>query len=1058
MSRFFIDRPVFATVIALLITLAGLLAIYSLPIAQYPQITPPTVQVTVTYPGANAETVAKSVGVPIEQEISGVDNLLYFSSTSTNDGTYTMTCTFEIGTDIDQAQVQVQNRARRAEPRLPAESLRRGILVDKVNSDILCVTFLKSNTRDATFLANFATINVRDALRQLPGVGDAVVFGNRDYSMRIWLNPERMSQRQLTVTDVANAIREQNAVFSAGRIGQSPAPTGTQLTVPVIATGRYSTPEEFERIIIRSNPDGSAIVLSDIARIELGSESYDQQNRLDGTPSAGILCYLRPGANALDTVQQIRDTMAELEKSLDFASQQVEWDIPFDTTRFVRVSITEVVHTLFEAAALVALVVFIFLQSWRATLIPLIAVPVSIIGTFAGLLALGFSINTLTLFGLVLAIGIVVDDAIIVVENVERILEGNPKMNVRDATVLAMSQVTGPVIAVVLVLAAVFVPVMFIGGLTGQLYKQFAVTVTVSVALSGLIALTLTPALCRLLLKPRHAAKRGPAAWFNTTFGWLTAGYASGVRYAIRLGVITLLVFGGLLFATYRIFEQVPSGFLPTEDQGYIITAMSLPQGSSVERTSDVVRKVEQFYLSQPDEIEHTVSLSGFDFIAGRIASTNGAVVFTPLQPWEKRKQPNQSADAMIGRAFAGLGSINESIIVAINPPPIQGLGVSAGIEFQLQAAPGADVKQLYHVIQQFTEEMNKHKDLFAVVIQPLSVSVPQMRATVDRNRAKSLGISVDQVYDAMQATFGNLYVNDFEKSGRVWRVQMQAEPNFRGRPDDLSNIYVRNSENGMVPLSAVVDTEFLSGPNAVFRFKGRNAAQFTVPLIPGRSSGEALAMVQEIAGRVLPSGYSVEWSGTSYQEVKAGNQAPILMVMGLVVVFLVLAAQYENWVLPLAVLLAVPFGAFGAYTAVWIRGIPADIYFQIGLLVLIGLVAKNAILIVEFCVIQRKEGKTLLEAAVEAARERLRPILMTSFAFILGVLPLAIAKGAGANARNSIGTGVMGGMIAASTLALFFVPLFFVILQWVSEKVIGKKKAEEPKAVIPVEATPTAH
>jgi hydrophobe/amphiphile efflux-1 (HAE1) family protein len=1038
MSKFFIDRPVFATVIAILIVLAGVLAIRILPVAQYPQITPPTISVTISYPGANAETVARSVGVPIEQEISGVDNLLYFSSTSTNDGTYTLTCTFEIGTNIDQAQVQVQNRTRRAEPRLPAESLRRGIVVDKVNTDILCVAFLKSADPryDATYLANYATINVRDALRRLPGVGDATVFGNRDYAMRIWVNPDRMAQRQLTITDVASAIREQNAIFSAGRIGQAPSPEGTELTVPVIATGRYSTPEEFERIIVRSNPDGSQVLLTDIARVELGSESYDQQNRLNGIPSAGILVYLRPGANALDTVSDIRRTMSELQAVFP---QGVEWEIPFDTTRFVRVSIREVVKTLFEAALLVAVVVFVFLQSWRATLIPLIAVPVSIVGTFAGLHVLGFSINTLTLFGLVLAIGIVVDDAIIVVENVERILESEPDISIRDATIKAMEQVTGPVVAVVLVLAAVFVPVMFIGGLTGQLYKQFAVTVTVSVALSGLIALTLTPALCRLLLKRRHPPKRGPFAWFNSAFSAATRAYGFGVRNAIRFGVLTVLIFGAMVFGTWSLFQRVPSGFLPTEDQGYIITAMSLPQGASVARTSDVVRKVEEYYLAQ-EEVENVVSLSGFDFIAGRIAATNGAVLFTPLKDWSLRPQPNQSADALMGRARAGLGSINQSLIVPVNPPPIQGLGVSAGIEFQLQAAPGATVQQLHKVVLDLQGRMMQRKDLYAIVIQPQSVSVPQLLAKPDTTRAKSLGIGINQIYDSMQAMFGALYVNDFERLGRVWRVQLQAEPEFRSTPEGLSRIFVRNNYSGMVPLSAIVDTSFTAGPNAVFRFNGRNAVQFTVPLIPGRSSGDALETVQEIAKEVLPPGYSVQWSGVSYQEVKAGNQAPILMVFGLVVVFLVLAAQYENWVLPIAVLLAVPFGALGAYAAVHLRGIPADIYFQIGLLVLIGLVAKNAILIVEFCVIQRREGKSLRDAAVEAAIERLRPILMTSFAFILGVLPLVIATGAGANARNSIGTGVMGGMIVASTLALLFVPLFFVILQWCSEKLFGQR------------------
>ncbi|MFN4242249.1 MAG: efflux RND transporter permease subunit [Tepidisphaerales bacterium] len=1058
MSRVFIDRPVLATVLAVLILLAGAVSIMTLPVAQYPEITPPTVQVTVVYPGANANTVAQSVGVPIEQEISGVDNLLYFDSRSTNDGTYTLTCTFEVGTDIDQAMVQVQNRVNRAAPRLPAEATRRGILVDKSNPNILCVITLRSDNPlyDAIYLSNYATINVRDALRRLPGVGDAVVFGNREYAMRVWVNPDTMATRNITVTDVATAIREQNALFSAGRVGAAPAPPGTEMTLPVLTRGRLSEPTQFERIIVRSNPDGSQVLLSDIAEVELGSESYDLQARVDGKDSAGILVYLRTGGNALDTMRGIRSTLDELRPMLPAG---VEMFIPFDTTRFVEVSIGEVVKTLFEAAILVALVVLVFLQNWRPTVIPLVAVPVSIVGAFAGMFLLGYTINTLTLFGLVLAIGIVVDDAIIVVENVERILEGEPGLSVRDATIKAMEQVSGPIIAITLVLAAVFIPVAFAGGITGQFYQQFAITITVSVAISGVIALTLTPALCRLMLRHRTPAQRGPFGWFNRGFTLLTTAYVWTVRHAIRYGVVTVLLFAGVCYAAYALFSRVPTAFLQVEDQGYLVTAVQLPQGASVDRTGNVVQKVENWWLAQP-ETRNVVSLTGFDYVSGGIPTTNGAVLFMPLKDWDERQAPQSSAEALVGRSFEGLAGINEALVFTVAPPPIQGLGVRAGFDVRIIAAPGADLNQLHAVCLKFIEALGRRPEIApGSTFTPLSVALPQVSVNVDTTRAKSLGVPVSDLYDAMQAMFGSLYVNDFEKLGRIWRVQLQAQPQFRATPQDFERIHVRNASGEMVPLSALVDFGFAVGPNAVFRFNARTAAQISGAVAPGYASGQMLRAVREVAAEVLPPGFSYEWAGESFQEIKAGNTASLLMMMGLVVVFLLLAALYENWVLPLAVLLAVPFGALGAYAAVLLRGFPADIYFQVGLLTLIALIAKNAILIVEFCVLKRKAGESLLDSATHAARERLRPVLMTSFAFILGVVPLALASGAGAVARKSIGTGIMGGMIVASTLALLFVPLFFVILQWTSEKLgLQSKQGEQPAAdTHPAPPQPTA-
>jgi multidrug efflux pump len=1053
MSKFFIDRPVFATVLAILITLAGVLSIISLPISQFPQITPPTVQVTVNYPGADGETVARSVGVPIEQEISGVDNMLYFASRSTNDGGYTLTCTFEIGTNLDIAQVQVQNRVNRAAPRLPEEATRRGITVDKVSTDMLMVLNITSDDPrfDTIYLSNYATIYLRDALRRLPGVGDANVFGNRDYAMRLWVDPDRMSQRELTVTDLVSAVREQNALFSAGRLGQAPSAPGTELTTPVVTQGRFEVAEQFERVIVRALPDGSAVHLSDVADVELGSESYDLQGRLNGKTATTIIIYLRPGANALQTAEDVRRTMDRLAATFP---RGVKYEVPYDTTRFVRVSIGEVVKTLFEAGLLVAVVVFVFLQSWRTTLIPLIAVPVSVVGTFAGLLALGYSINTLTLFGLVLAIGIVVDDAIIVVENVERILETDPDIGVREAVGKAMEQVTGPVIAVTLVLTAVFVPVAFLGGLTGQLYKQFAITLTVSVALSAVVALTLTPALCRLLIKRRHPARRGPFAWFNKLVAVSTNLYGGTVRLSIRLAVVTIAVFAAIVFATYGLFRSAPSAFLPVEDQGYVITAVLLPDGASADRTLEVVKKLEQWYLKQP-ETANVVALTGLNFIGGQIISTNAAVMFAPLKDWDERKGPGQSADGIIGRFFREMGGTKEGLVLAINPPSIPGLGTRAGFEFQLVAGGVSDISSVYRVNRELLASMSKQPDRFLGVFSPLTLSVPQLAVTADTARAKALGIPVSNIYDTLQAMFGQLYVNDFEKFGRIWRVQLQAKPEFRSRPQDINRVFVRNSFNQMVPLSAVVDSKFKSGPNAVFRFNGATAVQFSGAPAPGTSSGEALAAIQSTARSVLPDGYSVQWSGISFQEVRAGDAAPVMVGFGLLIVFLVLAAQYESWVLPVAVLLAVPFGVLGAVAAVLLRGIPMDIYFQVGLLVLIALVAKNAILIVEFCVIQRHEGKSLTDAAVEAARERLRPILMTSFAFILGVVPLMISSGAGAGARKSIGTGVFGGMLVASTLALVFVPLFFVLAQGLGEKLFGKSRPPSPTT--PSSPTPQA-
>jgi hydrophobe/amphiphile efflux-1 (HAE1) family protein len=1048
-SRFFIDRPVFAAVISLLILLMGGVAIVQLPIDRYPQIVPPTIQINANYPGADAQTVAESVSAPIEQQLSGIPNLIYFSSTSANNGAASIVATFEIGTDQDLAAIDVQNRLSRAEPRLPQEVVRQGITVTKASTNILAVAILESDDprHDDVFLSNYATIYLLDALRRVPGVGDVTVFGSRDYAMRLWVNPDQLATRGMTVTDVAAAVREQNAVFPAGTVAQRPNADGqeVEMTLPLITRGRLSEVKDYQNIIVRANPDGSMIRLGDIARVELGSQAYDLFGRVNRKPTALMLVYLQTGANALGTIQAVRDTLDSLSTSYP---PGVSSRIPFDTTTFISDSIAEVVRTLLEAVILVLLVVFAFLQSWRATLIPLLAVPVSIIGTFAGMQLLGFSINTLTLFGLVLAIGIVVDDAIVVVENVERLME-EERLSPRDATIKAMNQVTGPVIAIVLVLCAVFVPVAFLGGLTGQIYRQFAITIAISVAISGLVALTLSPALCRILLRPTHGRKFFAFRWFNRGFEWLTAGYTAGVRAAIRFAAFSLALFAILGFTAYRLSQTIPAGFLPAEDQGYVIAVAMLPDGASLDRTDKLVRRAEEFFLSQP-AVSNVTALGGLDILNGRTNATNAAVIFITLKPFAQREDPALSADALVGAAmgeFFGPNAPTDGIVITLSPPPIQGLGIQAGFEMQLQSRGGGNIDELARVGDDFLNAARADGRL-ANLNGTLRMSVPRLFVDLDRDNAKIHGVPVASVFETMQAYFGSLYVNDFNSFGRIWRVQLQAEPAFRDEPSDIQNIFVRNDRGEMVPLSGIVNPSLRAGPNAISHFNGVPAIQITGAPVGNVSSGESLRIVQEIADKTLPDGYGFEWSGASYQEVKAGNQAPVILAFGLMVVFLVLAAQYERWSLPVAVLLVVPIGILGALVAVWLRGLSQDIYFQIGLLTLVGLSAKNAILIVEFAVENRRHGMGLVESAVHAAKLRFRPIVMTSLAFILGTLPLAIASGAGASARHSIGTGVIGGMLAATFLAIFFVPLLFVIMQGLGEqagRLFGSPTAPTP-------------
>jgi hydrophobe/amphiphile efflux-1 (HAE1) family protein len=985
------------------------------------------------------------VAAPIEQELSGVRNLIYFSSQSANNGAAKIVATFEIGTDQDLAAVEVQNRLAVAQPRLPQEVVRNGITITKASTNILGVVTLEAQEGsgyDDVYLSNYATINLLDRLKRVPGVGDVTVFGAKEYSMRIWVDPDRLVGRGMTVSDVAASIREQNAVFPAGTIGQRPTGREVELTVPVLTRGRLSEVSEYENIILRAEENGTIVRLKDVARVELGSRSYDLFGRVNGKPTTLMLVFLQTGANALTTIQGVDAAMA------DAATQfppGITHRTPYNTTDFIRVSMQEVVKTLLEAVVLVLIVVFVFLQSWRATLIPLLAVPVAIIGTFAGMMLLGFSINTLTLFGLVLAIGIVVDDAIVVVENVERIME-HDRLPPREATIKAMEQVTGPVIAIVLVLSAVFVPVAFLTGLTGQLYKQFAVTIAVSVAISGLVALTLSPALCRLLLKPGHGRKNIFFRGFDRVFGAITGAYTAGVAAALRHAFIAMVIFGVMCFATWRLSRTVPGGFLPDEDQGYILAAIQLPEGASLDRTDVLARKVEQFLINYP-AVANVTTLGGVDFLSGGFNSTNAATFFVTLKPFEQRHGPGLKAQDLVAASFREFAGEKEGLVLAFNPPAIQGLGARAGFTMQLQQRGGGTVAELAEVGNKFMGAAAQRPDMVGLR-GTLRVSLPQMFVELNREKTKMMNVRVADVFDTLQSLFGALYVNDFNKFGRIWRVQVQAEPEFRSAPQDIARVYVRNGTGQMVPLSGVVSTEFRAGPNAVSRFNGFPAIEITGAPGAGQSTGQAMAAVRELAAQTLPPGYAFEWSGASYQEIKAGNQAPMVLAFGLVVVFLVLAAQYERWSLPLAVLLSVPIAVLGALFAIWLRGQAQDIYFQIGLLTLVGLAAKNAILIVEFCVALRREGKGIVESALEASRLRFRPIVMTSLAFILGVAPLAVSTGAGAAARHSIGTGVIGGMLAATFLAVFFVPVFFMVIQRVSEMTARRKHpavAREP-------------
>jgi HAE1 family hydrophobic/amphiphilic exporter-1 len=1029
-SRIFIDRPIMATVIAIVIVIAGAISLPTLPIAQYPEITPPTVRVTTTYPGASATVVADTVAAPIEQQVNGVENMIYMSSTSANDGTYTLTVTFEVGTDLDMAQVLVQNRVAIAQARLPEEVKRQGVTTKKQSTAIvLLVTLTSPDERfDTLYLSNYATLRVVDELKRLPGVGDISVFGGSDYSMRIWLDPEKLKARGLTTEDMLTAIREQNVQVAAGQIGQPPAPTGTSFQYAVNSLGRLSDVEQFEQIIIKSGESGQHTRVRDVARVELGSQIYTQFAAKDGTPAAAISVYQLPGANALDVSHQVRETIAKMSERFP---EGLAYEVPFDTTKAVEASIQEVYETLFIAIVLVFITIFVFLQDWRATLIPAVTIPVSLIGTFAVMAALGFSINMLTLFGLVLAIGIVVDDAIVVVESVTRLID-EEGLSARDAAVRAMQEVGGPVVATTLVLLAVFLPAAFMGGITGSLNQQFALTIAAATVISSLNALTLSPALSALLLRPTQERRTGFFGLFNRAFDVVTEGYVSTVQSAVKRTALGMLVFFALTAVAFWGFTALPTGFIPTEDQGYFFAVAQLPNAASLERSGEVAQSMTDVFSSTPG-VESSVTITGFSLIDGSSLS-NAVTAFVVMDPWDERGgDPSLTQDAILADVRRRLGGIQEAIAFAFVPPAINGLGVSGGFQLQLQDQAGVGYDTLQQVAMELVQDGQAQSGLESLNTT-FRARVPQLFADVDRTKVKTLGLDLSAVFGTLQASLGSAYVNDFNKFGRTYQVNLQADAPFRQLPSDIQRLEVRNHAGDMIPLGSVVGVTESFGPQLVSRYNLYPTAAINGEGAPGYSSGDALRLMEQMADAKLPLSMGYEWTGMSYQEKEAGGEAMLIFALAIVLVFLVLAAQYESWTAPAAVIFSVPLGLLGAVTGAAARSLANDVYMQIGIVLLVALASKNAILIVEFARQQRNAGLGVTEAAVQAARLRFRPILMTSFSFVLGVLPLVMASGAGAASRRALGTVVLGGQLGATIIAVVLVPVFFVVFQRLSE------------------------
>ena len=1033
-SRFFIERPIFANVIAILTMLAGAVALSRLPVEQFPSITPPTVVVATAYPGASALVLSDAVASLIEQEINGVQGMLYMSSACSNDGSYRLTVTFDIGTNLDQAQVLVQNRLAVALPRLPQEVQRLGVTAQKQSTNFLMAVALTSpdHRYDELFLGNFATLRVKNTLIRIPGVGNCDVFGGSRYGMRIWIDPEKLKARDLSTEDVLAAIREQNVQVAAGQIGQSPAPTTQGFQYNVTTPGRLSDPEQFGDIIIKADEtDTQAARLTrvrDVARVELGAEGYDQWSEIGGRPAAGLGISLLPGANALDVASRIKAAMEEMKPSFP---DGLEYSIPYDTTPFVEESIHEVYKTLIEAGVLVLVVILLFLQDWRAVLIPATTVPVTIIGAFASMAMLGFSVNMLTLFGLILAIGIVVDDAIVIVENAAHHIDRN-QMPPKEATIRAMSEVIGPIIGITLVLMAVFLPTAFLSGIIGQLYRQFALTIAATALISAINAVTLKPAQCAVYLRPTPTRHNIIFRAFNAAYDRCESAYTAMIHRAVRQVVPMLALFTVLTALTGWWFTRLPTGFLPTEDQGYVIVGIQLPDASSQARTRVVVDAVSSI-LKKTSGVESWFLIGGMSILDGAVAP-NAAAMYITFKPWSERTgRPGLSQEELIATILNRCKTIREASIFAFPPPAIEGLGVAGGFQLQIEDRGGVGLSELQQIVDEMVRDGNTQSGLTGLQ-SSLRAGVPMIRAEVDRVKAKSLGVPLDRIFETLQTELGSAYVNDFNKFGRTWQVRVQADQRFRMEPEDIRRLEVRNKQGRMVPLGTLVTLEKTLGPQVIPRYNLYPSASINGNAAPGSSSGQALELMEQMARRKLPASMGFEWTGMSYQEKRIGSQAIYIFAMAVLMVYLVLAAQYESWAMPAAVILVVPLALLGTVAAVSIRGMDNNVYTQIGIVLIIALASKNAILIVEFAHQLRAQGRPILEAAVEAARLRFRPILMTSFAFILGIWPLVNATGAGAAGRRALGTAVFGGMIASTVLAVFFIPVFFVVMQRLSE------------------------
>ncbi|RXJ77617.1 hydrophobe/amphiphile efflux-1 family RND transporter [Arcobacter sp. F155] len=1034
-SSFFIKKPVFAGVLSIVIFLTGLISMFNLPIEQYPRVLPPQIIVSTSYPGASADTIAKTVAAPLEEKINGAKNMLYMNSVAEDSGRLNINVFFEVGTDPDSAKIDVNNRVQAALAKMPEQVQRQGVVVGERSPSILMFIMLQSpnDTYDSVYLSNYALLNMVESLKRVNGVGDAIIFGAKDYSIRIWMDPSKLSKYSLATTDVIAAIKEQNNQYAAGKIAAEPIANKQMYTYTIQTPKRFENANQFGDIVIRANEDGSSLKLKDVASIELGAADYSVETRLNNAASIPIGIFLQSGANALETADAIKRSLEEAQKNFP---QDMTYSIPYDSTDFISASIEEVVKTFIEALILVILIMYLFLQNWRATVIPFIAVPISIVGAFAGMYVLGFSINLLTLFGLVLAIGIVVDDAIIVIENIERHMEEGKTP--KEAAFIAMQEVTGALIAIILVLGAIFIPVAFMGGLSGEMYRQFAITIVISVMISGFVALTLTPTLCVKILKNRKHEPKGFFKWFNNMFDKATEGYSYLVKKTIRFSLISILLYAGLIFVSYDMFKSMKTGLVPQEDQGTIFVFGFNPPGYSLSKSLELSEETNAI-VSQDENVANIITLAGYDFTTSA-QRTHTVATIIKLKDWSERPNEEQGAQALLGKFSKQLMGTSEGFSFAVVPPPIMGMSITGGFDMYVQDRTGGSVEDLGKVVNQILEKAKTRPELIGVRTS-LSATIPQYKVDVDVEKAKAKGVNLNDIYSTITSTYGSFYVNDFSLYGRTYRVNLQADSEYRNNIEDFKEIFVRANNGELLPINSFISYKKVVGADIVERFNLFQAAKVSGQPAAGYSSGDALKAIEEVANEVLPSGYTISWTGSAYQEKQVGGSSAMAFVFGLVFLFLILCALYERWLLPISVVLAVPFAVFGAILATNLRALDNNIYFQIGLLVLAGLAAKNAILIVEFAIQKQKEGFNLIDAALEAAKVRLRPIIMTSLAFTVGVLPLAISNGAGAASKHSIGTGVIGGMLAATFIAIVFIPLFFILISKLSKKRVKSHK-----------------